>query len=127
MSDRVLDASVILAVLFKEPGGDPRYLSDGKAAISAVNFAEVVSRLAVAGADGAQISRILPPLGLEVIDFDEQLALDAGLLRPLTQNLGLSLADRACLALARRLQLPALTADRAWRSLSVGVDIQVTR
>ena len=127
MSERVLDASVVLALLFKESGGDPRYVLDGQAAISTVNFAEVASRLALAGADRAQISGMLTALGLEVVDFDEQLALDSGLLRPFTQNLGLSLADRACLALARRLQLPALTADRAWQSLRVGVDIQVTR
>ena len=63
----------------------------------------------------------------EVVPFDEMQAWDAGRLRPYTRALGLSVADRACLALARTLDLPVLTGDRAWTSLDVGVDIRVFR
>jgi PIN domain nuclease of toxin-antitoxin system len=64
---------------------------------------------------------------LEVIPFDTELAYRTGLLRSATRSAGLSLGDRACLALAMQRQLPAVTADREWQSLSLGVTIQVIR
>ncbi len=66
-------------------------------------------------------------LELTIVDFNTELAYQAGLLSPLTKGAGLSLGDRACLALAQRLGLPALTADRAWKDLSLGIEVQVIR
>ena len=66
-------------------------------------------------------------LGLTVVPFDEEQAYKAGLLRQTTRSQGLSLGDRACLALAHSLGLPAITADRAWSNLNVGVEVILVR
>ena len=128
MSSAVLDASALLAMLHGEPGGDQvaDALDDG-AVISAVNLSETVARLTDTGRSPEDIERLIKDTAVEVIPFDEELAYAAGLLRPSTRHAGLSLGDRACLALAQRLGLPALTADRVWQGLSVGVDIRVIR
>lgn len=97
------------------------------AAISAVNLSEVVAKLAESGRPTAVIRRMLDAVELDVFDFDRELAYQTGLPRPLTRQAGLSLGDRACLALAQHLALPVLTADRAWQGLQLGVAIQVIR
>ena len=129
-SSSVLDASALLALLYREPGGDRvADALDQGAAISAVNLAEVVARLSDAGVQEAAIGSLLGPLRLAVFDFDIPAAFRTGLLRPLTRSAGLSLGDRACLALARHLGVPALTTDRSWERLqdAVGVRVQVLR
>ncbi len=128
MSSSVLDASALLALLHEEPGYET--VADAVAAgaaISTVNLSEAVAKLSDAGMPEAVIREVLGSLGLEVVSFDNELAYIAGLLRSLTKQFGLSFGDRACLALARRRQLPALTSDRAWESLSLDVTIRVVR
>ena len=66
-------------------------------------------------------------LNLRVVAFDEPQARAAARLRFLTRHIGLSLGDRACLALGDRLGCPVVTADRVWASLDVGVAIVVIR
>ncbi len=95
--------------------------------MSAVNVAEVVSKLADTGMNVAEVRSLVDTLGLEVAPFDEELAHATGMLRPSTRRKGLSLGDRACLALARHLALPALTADRSWAELDVGVEVTLIR
>jgi ribonuclease VapC len=97
------------------------------AAISAVNLSEVASRLGLAGMPESLIREALDPLGLDVVPFDQELAYQAAELMTHTRAAGLSLGDRACLALARRLGLPAVTADRAWARLKLDVQIRVIR
>ncbi|MBO0778869.1 MAG: type II toxin-antitoxin system VapC family toxin [Ktedonobacteraceae bacterium] len=128
MSACVLDASALLALLNAESGNEQvvEAMSAG-AAISLVNLSEVVAKLSEAGMPEAVIHKTLDSLGLDMVSFDAALAYQAGLLRPLTRHAGLSLGDRACLALAKNLGLPALTADRAWESLSLGIVIRVIR
>lgn len=123
----VLDASALLALLQGERGAES--LADGLAesAISAVNLSEVAAKLAEAGLPELELREALGPLGLEVVPFDEELAYRAGLLRPATRGQGLSLGDRACLALARARGLPAVTTDRAWKKLALGVEVRVLR
>jgi PIN domain nuclease of toxin-antitoxin system len=75
---------------------------------------EVVGHLAKAGADRAQIDAMLADLPLMYAAPDEMLAIEAGMMRPVGESFGLSLADRLCLALARRLDVAAMTADRVW-------------
>jgi ribonuclease VapC len=127
VSEHVLDASALLALIQAEPGSDRvAEVLDG-AIISAVNLAEVVSQLADRGIPGDAIRRQLTRLDLGVVAVDEDLAYAAGLLRPATRLLGLSLGDRVCLALARRLGAVALTTDRAWARLEIGVAVELVR
>jgi ribonuclease VapC len=126
----ILDASALLAHLRDEPGaqvvGDA--IAEG-AAISAVNLAETLSRAAGRGADPSELVERLTRAGLldgavVVEPFTAEDAIDVAHLRPLTRDAGLSLGDRACLALARRLGVPALTADTSWLGIErLGVEL----
>lgn len=129
MSDWVLDASALLALLFREPGADrvAAMVASHTAAMSAVNHAEVVARLADSGTPPDEITINLALLPIQIVEFGEALSLIAGMLRPRTRAFGLSLGDRACLALAQRTGTTAITADRAWASLDVGIPIEVIR
>lgn len=129
----VLDASALLAHLNDEKGADVvgSALVRG-AAISTVNLAEVLARLARLGEDPATISEGLRRQGLfggrlSIEPLTEEDAIVVAQLRKATRVAGLSLGDRACLALARRLGIPAMTADRAWGRLKVGVAVEVIR
>lgn len=133
MSSVVLDASALLAYLRDEPGADA--VADavaGGASISTVNLGEVLSRVADHGADPADVAREMTDRGLldgaiTVEEFTSADAVEVGRLRPLTRKHGLSLGDRACLALARRLALPAVTADTAWSKLDLELDLRQIR
>jgi len=129
----VLDASALLAHLRDEPGADVVIEAiAGGAVISTVNLAEVFSRVADRGEDPAKLAAELTQSGLldgaiTVEPFTAADAIDAGRLRPLTRDAGLSLGDRACLALARRLDAPALTADTDWQGVAHGVELHPIR
>ena len=129
MAEAVFDASALLAIVLGEPvrDRDRELLDAGGVAISAVNLAEVASRLSDGGVAEQDLRNLLTRLGLDVQAFDESRALAAASLRPLTRHLGLSLGDRACLALAGELNLPAVTADRSWLQLDLDIDIQLAR
>ena len=127
MSKYVLDASALLALLNAEDGAESvqQFLPD--AVISTVNFAEVVSRLSAAGMPENEIREVLSLLALVLVPFDEEQAFQAGLLYPQTKALGLSLGDRACLALARTLSVPTITADQVWSKLEIGTSVKLIR
>lgn len=125
MSSIVVDASAVLAVLNQEPRAQRWGRSLADAAVSSVNLSEVVAKLSEAEIDEERIRGALDALGMEIVPFDAHLAYDAGLLRPRTKSLGLSLGDRACLALAMRMSLPAVTTDRAWTRLRLEAEIAV--
>ena len=127
MSEVVVDASAILALLNQETGSEEVSRFIGKAAISTVNLSEVIAKLADAGIPQEDIRQIISNLNLEVIDFNEEQALKAGMLRPITKSIGLSFGDRACLALGIILNQPVLTTDRLWGSINVGVEVRVSR
>ena len=122
-----MDASVVLAYLKKEAGAEIAATYMTGASISAVNFAEVVSRLSDRGLTAQECGLLLSALNLDVVPFDEKCAFEVGNLRGATRAHGLSLGDRACLALARSRGWPAVTADRAWKSLRLDVDVQLIR
>jgi PIN domain nuclease of toxin-antitoxin system len=124
----VLDASALLAYLLDEVGAEvvERALAE-EAAIGAVNLAEVLSKLADAGEDPAAAFDGISVLPIEVVPFDEDLAIESARLRPITSSFGLSLGDRACLALGRRLARRVLTADAAWPGSVPDVEVVAIR
>lgn len=122
-----LDASALLAFLFSEPGHDRVAPHIAAACISAVNFSEVLGRFARDGHDTTIAAQRLRATGMEIVPFDADAAATAAALRPKTDRLGLSLGDRACLALAVARGIPVLTADRAWSRLRLPVEIHVIR
>jgi ribonuclease VapC len=124
----VLDASAVLALLNDEPGTEaltPALLSH--ATCSTVNLAEIHSKLVSAGgrSDEAWEDALSPFRDAE--PFTEGHAKIAGSLVTQTRSLGLSLGDRACLALGIALKAPVYTADKSWRNLKLGVRIHVIR
>lgn len=127
MSDIVLDASAVLALVNSEPGADIVTAHLANASISAVNFAEAFSRLSDFGLTREECRDTLDALNLRVVPFDETAAASAGALRASTRAYGLSLGDRACLALAQSLKCKVLTADRNWKRVAIGVDIALIR
>ena len=128
----VLDASALLALIQNEPGSAvvDALLEDHECVASSVNVAEVGSKLVDKGLAPDEWRRLLQQLDVQAIDFDTEQASTSALLRNTTRELGLSLGDRACLALARGMQATAVTADRAWADLdeaATGVRVQVIR
>ena len=123
----VLDSSALLAITWGEDGATVALRAAEDAIMSAVNVTEVITRLVDRGASREEALRSLRRVGPAVRPFDESLALDAGFLRTATRRYGLSLGDRACLALAMRERAPVVTADKAWAQLDLGVDVQVIR
>ena len=129
MSETVLDASAVLAYLLGEPGEGEvgEVLEHGQGVISAVNLSEVAAKLADGGLSQAEIDAVVAALDMRVVPFDAGQALGCARLRGSTRSLGLSIGDRACLALAEQLSLSVITTDRAWSALTVAVPIRVLR
>ena len=122
-----MDSSAVVAALLEEPGGEEMARRDGPFLISTVNLCEVLERLAVGSAAEAPTLAMLEDLGLVLVDFTPDLAAIAARLKASTRSVGLSLGDRACLALALRERTPVLTGDRAWSKVDVGVEIVMIR
>ncbi|MEP7335724.1 MAG: type II toxin-antitoxin system VapC family toxin [Actinomycetota bacterium] len=127
MSEVVLDASALLALLGDEPGAGDVAAALPSAVISAVNLSEVVAKLSDAGMNAPTIEEALQELELEIAPFGTEDAYSAGLLRPATRTAGLGLGDRACLALADRIGAPVLTADRRWTELGLATTVRAIR
>ena len=123
----VLDASALLAMLHAEPGGDVAKGLLQTAAMSTVNWSEVVQKALDRKVEVQGLRQDLEALGLRILPFTADQAERTAYLRAATQHLGLSLGDRACLALAAELGLPAVTADRVWKDLAIGIEIRVAR
>jgi PIN domain nuclease of toxin-antitoxin system len=116
-----------LALIHGERGADIVAESLQDAAISAVNVTEIVAQLSEQSLSAEDIHDVIEEFGLEIVAFDEESAFEAGLLRRPTRRFGLSFGDRACLALASSLGVPALTADRIWEKLDIGVEVRLIR
>jgi PIN domain nuclease of toxin-antitoxin system len=128
MSSAVLDASVILAILFQERGADKMTdeIMTGAVA-STVNLAEVQSKLVKMGHDPDRAWKDALMLESDPEPYTADQAKIAGSLIAKTEKYGLSLGDRSCLALAIALKAPVYTTERLWRSLDVGIPIHVIR
>jgi PIN domain nuclease of toxin-antitoxin system len=123
----VLDSSALLCLLGAEAGADEVASALPDAVIGAVNLAEVIAKLRERGLSAAEVHSVLDGLPLDVRPFTASQAHATGGLRPATRHLGLSLGDRACLALAMELGAAALTADRDWLKLDLGVEVRPVR
>ncbi len=123
----MLDSSALLAYLFEEPGADIVAGELASGVISAVNLGEVATKLIDRGFSPAQVSETIADMPLTVHAFELGDAAGVAFEREATREKELSLGDRACLVLARRLGLPALTADRVWAALDLGIEIHLIR
>jgi PIN domain nuclease of toxin-antitoxin system len=123
----VLDASAILAVLGREPGAEQVLQQVMNTAAGTVNLAEVHGKLVGRGVPKESAWDAAVSLVHEVVSFDSHQAALAGALVAETKSLGLSLGDRACLALGVVLDAPVFTTDKSWRNLKLGIKIHVIR
>ena len=124
----LLDASAWLALINEERGAAQVRDVIEDAAVSAVNAAEVASKLIDFGWSAAQVEAHLVAIKVQQLDFDRDTARLTGQLRRSTLKQGLSLADQACLATAQQHSLPVLTSDRVWKKLRIrGVRVQCIR
>lgn len=127
MNKAVLDSSALLAFINQEAGYEivGKYLPH--AMMSSINIAEVVAVLALVDIPEAVIISIINDLDIEIINFDQEQALQTGFLRKETKAAGLSLGDRACINLASIKNLTVVTADKIWNTLDLTNDIVLIR
>jgi PIN domain nuclease of toxin-antitoxin system len=123
VSRAVLDSSAILALLFKEPGCQEVAGCLPGSLLSAVNLSEVVTKAVDTGMTLEETRLVVAGLPCELVPFDGEHAFLAAALRGATRAFGLSLGDRACLALGLNTGHPVVTADRMWEKCDVGVQV----
>lgn len=123
----VLDTSAVLALLFQEPGASRVAAVVGEGLISTVNLAETSAVVERHGRDPASVVRLLRDIGLAFVPYDEDQAVHTAALEVATREAGLSLGDRACLALAIREQGAVLTAARVWARLQLPIRVELIR
>jgi ribonuclease VapC len=123
----VHDASCLLALAFREPGAEIVRANLRDSLISSVNWSEFVQKVTQHNGNVTPLSRIVEALGVTIVPFTVSTAELAARLYPQTKPLGLSLGDRACLALALERQCDVYTADSAWSKLQLSIDIRVIR
>jgi len=125
----VADASAVLAFFQDEHVEIDLAVALVESVISTVNLCEVATRLVDAGRTIEEATLLVGELDLPVVPLDASLALSAAAMRDATRHVGLSLGDRCCLALAKNLDLPALTGDRNWTEIAdaVGIPVKLIR
>lgn len=128
MAQVVMDTSAFLAMLWNDKGGDVAEAYARNYIISAVNAAEVFTRILEKNPSEAAKAQVLVlVMTMKIIPFDVKQALNCADLRRGTRALGLSLGDRACLGLAKARGLAAVTADTAWNKLDLGIEVLLVR
>jgi ribonuclease VapC len=123
----VLDASAIMAALQFEKGGDAVFATRAARFVSTVNVAEVRTKLSDAGKSSIEIDEALKIINMIEVDFTSGQARLAGDLRMATRGAGLSVGDRACIALAAEKGVVAMTADKAWKKVELPVRLAMIR
>jgi len=123
LSEYVLDASALIALVNQERGGDKVQPLMPHAVISAVNFCETLQCLRRGGMPLESVTLALNPLVSLPIPFDESLAYVTASIHERTRDHGLSFGDCACLALAMSRKVPAVTAEQEWKKVDIGVEI----
>jgi ribonuclease VapC len=127
MSSCVLDASAVLAVALKESGMEKAMARMSGALLSTVNLQEVFERLAEENHSTAHTVAHLKRMGVVIVDYTTRHAELAAAMKPVCKPNDISLADRACLALAKAEGLTALTGDRNWAAVDHGVTVELIR
>jgi PIN domain nuclease of toxin-antitoxin system len=127
VTDFVLDASALLALLNEEPGKDLVPEAIGDCSISAVSYCEMIGKLIDAGVPDDDARETVELLNIEIVDFDAEPAVQAASLRLATKSFGLSLGERCCLALGVARKATVLTSERAWSKLRMGLRVKVIR
>ena len=123
----VIDASAILALLKMEKGYEKVANRLDDAIISSVNFSEVITVISRNGFGTEDVIKSLKNTFLHIIEFDTEQAIITATIDKTTKKHGLSLGDRACLALAKQKNLPVLTSDKVWKGLDLDVEVQLIR
>ena len=123
----VIDSSALLALTRGERGYETvqELLHSEECAISSVNMAEVGTKLVEYGLPSNELPRLVNQFQIDVIDFNIEQSILSAQLRPLTRAAGLSLGDRACLALTKLMQGIAVTTDQAWQDIRISADVKV--
>jgi PIN domain nuclease of toxin-antitoxin system len=132
MTDKiVIDTSAVIALINREEGFEVVEKHIGNAIISSVNFSEVITvanrELFETEEERAEGLKLIRNTFSHIIEFDAEQAIIAASFDPLTRKYGLSLGDRACLALAKSKNLPVLTADKIWNGLALNIKVQLIR
>lgn len=128
MASVIIDSSVILAIAKNERLNDEAYVYAQDAIISSVNACEVLTKfIDRVGLTADESIDAVNGFKLIIEPFDQKHFYQAAMMYPQTKKLGLSLGDRACLALGMHYKLPVITADRAWAKLDIGVNVRVIR
>lgn len=123
----VIDASALLALIWSENGCDLVESSLGNCEISSVNLCEVFTKMADRNVDLEQAKSLIESLEIIVTEFGAEQAFVAAIMRNKTRSHGLSFGDRACLSLAKMRGTRAITADKIWAKLDLGIEISVIR
>jgi ribonuclease VapC len=123
VADAVLDASALIAFLRKEPGQERIAEVLSRSCISSVNMAETLGKMVEHGKRLEDVAYQVSRLQIEVVPFDAEQAQIAASFWEATRNVGMSLGDRACLALALKTSLPAFTTESDWLKCSLGVEV----
>jgi ribonuclease VapC len=128
MNKIVLDASALLALVKNEPGSDKVESLLGRIVMSSVNVSETAAILLQSDMSVQEVQDCLLPLISEIVPFGEEQAFETAKLRKQTKSQGLSLGDRACIALGLKLKLAVYTADKIWQDLKLdGLEISLIR
>jgi ribonuclease VapC len=123
----VMDSSAILAILRGEPGCEyvQELMDSEECAMSSINMAEVGSKLIDYGLPPEEFPRIARQLQIDIIDFNTEQSIQSAQIRKITRSAGLSLGDRACVALTQLIQGCVVTSDRAWLDVAEATQIKV--
>ncbi|PKO88416.1 MAG: twitching motility protein PilT [Betaproteobacteria bacterium HGW-Betaproteobacteria-10] len=129
MTPQILDTSALLAYLWEEPGEArvAHLLTTERCFLGATNLAELISKVIERGLPENDVPTIVNSLNVEIVPLTQAQAELSGILRQSTRHLGLSLGDRACLALTKTLGGIAITADRPWLALDIGINVECIR
>jgi len=128
MSKVILDAPALLALLNSEKGKDLVEEVLSKSVMSAISVFEVIAELeAKLNILPDESKKMIETIIQEIIPFNLEQAAEVAKLKSVTKGSGLSLGDRACLALAKLKRYPIYTTDKTWKELNIGVDVQLIR